>query len=93
MRGSDEIDSVALNIDFVAALGQTREELSDYLGHPELILYYNTQRFDNSKFSSDSIVSESRIWNQHIDKRQANWMQTFLYSHEVQDTVDFVDIG
>lgn len=82
MRGSDEIDSIALNLDYVAAnSGQTKEELSEYLGHPELVIYYNTMRFNNKEFGDASIIKESRLYNQHIDKRQANWMQTYISSH------------
>ena len=49
------MDSIGLNIDYVASQGQTRETLNDYLGHPELILYYNTMEFDTAVYDEGSI--------------------------------------
>jgi hypothetical protein len=75
----DEIDSVSLNIDLMpckpseyndfTCAEQTLDELKDYLGRPELIIYQNNQRFDSTVYNEKCIVSESMIWNQHIDKR------------------------
>lgn len=67
-----EIDSVALEIDFVPCrtqneghqcVNQTLEELKEFLGSPELVIYHNNQRFLSSVYSEDCIVSESIIWN------------------------------
>ena len=49
IRGADEIDSIALNVDYTTCdrtLGgkcaeKTLEELQKYLGHPELIIMAN----------------------------------------------------
>ena len=76
MRGVNEIDSVGLNIDFVpcnktksdACARQTLEGLKTFLGKPELIVFSNSERFDNSKYTDECIVKESTIWNQHINK-------------------------
>lgn len=101
IRGTDEIDSIALNIDFTTCdrtLGgecakKTLKDLQDYLGHPELIVMANQQRFDNTDWTHKSIVNEAVVWNQHIDKRQANWMLTFFNSMAVMDEIDYLDIG
>ena len=77
IRGENNLDAVQINIDFYPCRPTKRkecdeynyEDFKDYLGHPELVLYQNTQRFDEKVFTSDSIVSESFIWTQHIDKR------------------------
>jgi hypothetical protein len=37
-------------------------------------MMYNTQRLDQYTYNEGFIVSESKIMNTHIDKRQANWM-------------------
>ena len=33
------------------------------------------------------------IFNQHIDKRQANWMKTFIEHNEVDDEIKYLDIN
>ena len=41
------------------------EETKDYIGSPDLIIYYNEQRFDTFEFNHDKkIVKESKIKNQ-----------------------------
>ena len=37
-------------------------------------------------------MSEAVIWNQHINKLQANWMLTFFNSIGVLDEVQYLDI-
>ena len=67
---------MALNVDFTncertpgsVCASKTLEELQAYLGHPELVIMSNQQRFDNMVYDSETIISESVIWNQHIDK-------------------------
>jgi len=101
IRGTDEIDSVALNIDLTTcdrSLGgecatRTKEDLKTYLGRPELIIFSNRQRFNNMDYTDDCIVSESVIWNQHVNKDQANWMQSFLNSMSISDEILYLDIG
>jgi hypothetical protein len=53
IRGINELDSVAINFDFNACsdCGKSFEEIQDFLGYPELIIYSNSERFDNSIFS------------------------------------------
>jgi len=49
IRGADEIDSIALNIDYTtcdrskggACAQMTKRDLQNYLGHPELIIMSN----------------------------------------------------
>ena len=49
IRGADEIDSIALNIDYTTCervagsecAKKTKEDLQEYLGHPELIIMSN----------------------------------------------------
>ena len=82
IRGNDEIDSIALNIDYTTCdrsqggkcAEMTKEDLQKYLGHPELVIMSNQQRFDNLVYDDNTIISEALIWNQHIDKTQTNWM-------------------
>ena len=38
-------------------------------------------------YKNDPIVKESIIWNQHIDKQQANWMSTYFSMNEVEDSI------
>ena len=71
----------------------TKEELQNYLGHPELIIMSNQQRFDNLVYDDNTIVSEATIWNQHIDKTQANWMRTSFDSMAVSDEIAYLDVG
>jgi hypothetical protein len=82
IRGHNEIDSVALNIDYIACrdCNKTKEDVTDYLGHPELVLMYNTQSLDTYVFSGeeDFILKESKIFNAHIDKSRANWLKTYF---------------
>jgi hypothetical protein len=33
------------------------------------------------------------IFNQHIDKRQPNWMKTFIESDQVSDDIRYLDFG
>jgi hypothetical protein len=54
---------------------------------------YNQQRFDNTVWDEKAVVSESVIWNQHIDKSQANWMQTYFTSRAIMDEIAYLDIG
>lgn len=101
IRGADEIDSVALNIDFTpcdrvegsVCASRTLEELQTYLGHPEMVIMSNQQRFDNTIYTHETIISEAVIWNQHIDKRQANWMKTTYDSMGIADEIAYLDIG
>lgn len=44
-------------------------------------------------YDENCIVSESKVWNQHIDKRQANWMQTHLKNSLVRDEVELFNLG
>ena len=44
-------------------------------------------------FDENPVVSESRIFNQHIDKRQPNWMKTFIENSAVTDEIRYLDIG
>ena len=83
IRGQNEIDSVALNVDFMPCNSTavdycdpnlSLESLQDYLDHPELIILTNQQRFDNSIMNDECIIDYSYIWNYHINKQQANWM-------------------
>ena len=114
IRGSDEADSHALNIDFTTCdrvpgsvcAQDTLQGLQRYLTHPELVVMYNRQRFDESNFNrthigtpskenqdvyEDSVINESVIWNQHINKLQANWMQITFDSTQVEDDVSFIN--
>lgn len=92
---------MALNVDFTncertpgsVCASKTLEELQAYLGHPELVIMSNQQRFDNMVYDSETIISESVIWNQHIDKSQANWMQTSFDSMGIADEIAYLDIG
>lgn len=101
IRGADEIDSVALNVDYTrcnptpgsACESKTLEEVQAYLGHPELIIMSNQQRFDGTIYGHTTVVSEAVIWNQHIDKSQANWMQTTFDSKFVFDETNYLDLG
>ena len=101
IRGADEIDSVALNIDYTTCdrskggkcAEMTKESLKDYLGHPELIIMYNQQRFDNSVYNDATIVNEAVIWNQHINKDQTNWMLTQYTTCSVEDEIAYMDVG
>ena len=70
-----------------------RQGLLDYLGQPAFVMYQNTQRFDPKVFESSSIVSESFLWSQYVDKRQANWMQIQVQSKEVDDEIKYLHIG
>ena len=69
---------------------------------------YNRQRFYEANFGQnnrgrenpsypevyqDPIISESVIWNQHINKNQANWMQVTFDSAIVEDEVSFVNLA
>jgi hypothetical protein len=94
IRGADEIDSVILNIDYVRCDKNsggkceklTLDKLRNYLDHPELVLMFNQQRFNKTEYVDDPIVKESIIWNQHIDKQQANWMSTYFSENKVDDS-------
>ena len=33
------------------------------------------------------------IFNQHIDKSQPNWMKTYIETNEVQDEIQYLDLG
>lgn len=62
------------------------DEVQEYLKHPEYFLLYNYQRFEVGSFNKkDYIKNEAKILNMHVDKRQANWMNSFLSINEVQD--------
>lgn len=86
IRGESEMDSLALNIDYIASPALTNQtqspdecstplkDLRDYLVAPELVLLYNTEYFDNTRYDHGTIVKEARFWNQHVNTRQANWM-------------------
>lgn len=69
IRGNDEIDSIALNVDYIACQDDgacknlSKSDLHEYLNYPELVIIYNTQRFDNKIFNEDCVVNESKIWN------------------------------
>lgn len=91
IRGQSEIDSVALNFDFVACTkngtvcvsDQTIEEMREALVYPELFIYYNDVMFDPLNFESidKAIQKRSLLWNSHVDKSRANWMKTLLKEH------------
>jgi hypothetical protein len=53
IRGIDELDSIAINFNFNACpeCNKTMEETREYLGYPELIIYSNSERFDNTIYS------------------------------------------
>jgi len=101
IRGADEIDSIALNVDYTTcdrSLGgecakKTLDELKAYLGHPELIIMANQQRFDNTIYDDDTIINEAVVWNQHINKSQTNWMLTSFDSMAVSDEIAYLDVG
>ena len=54
---------------------------------------FNTERFVNTKFTDECIEKSSKIQTQHIDKRQANWAQTYIKSHFVSDEIYYLDVG
>ena len=54
---------------------------------------YNTQRLDTFKYDSDFIVSESKIYNTHIDKTQPRWGKTFIQNNRVEDETTFFQFG
>ena len=85
LYGMDDINSLALNVDLIACrdCNKTLEEVKEYLQYPELIIMYNSQRLDTFKYDSDFIVSESKIWNTHIDKTRPNWGKTFIKNNQV----------
>ena len=102
IRGNDEIDSVVMNVDFIPCRstatktcteGDTLESLNEYLTYPELIIYHNQKRFDSRVFTEDCVISESRNFNQHIDKSQPNWMKTLIENSDVTDDIMYLDIG
>jgi hypothetical protein len=53
----------------------------------------NTQRFDNSVYTSETVINEAVIFNQHIDKSQPNWMVTSYDSWLIVDEISYLDIG
>ena len=80
IKGENELDVIYLNIDYLARNDSSLDlnGLKEYLEYPELIIYSNNQRFDNSIFSPESITSYSSIRMQHIDMSQPNWIETKL---------------
>jgi hypothetical protein len=98
IRGTNEIDSSNLNIDLKPCshdmcANDDLDSLKAYLGNPELVIYQNKQRFDSLVFSNDCIVKESKLWNQHIDLRQPNWMLTYIEHKTVVDEIEYLHIG
>lgn len=78
IRGQNEIDSVSLNLDFVACTknssvcksDQTKSQLEEKLKHPELIILYNNFEYNIMNFDEGQAEKRfSTIWNSHIDKR------------------------
>lgn len=73
--------------------------------HPEFIMFYNTENFDYLKvdeepvknsFSTDSrkhIGMITKVLSFHVDKSQANWIQTAVSTHEVHDDISYLQFN
>ena len=109
LRGEDEIDSVALNIDFTTCdrtkggqcARNSLTDLQNYLSHPELVIIYNSQKFDKGildepnplslldprdhHHGKEAIVSEAVVWNRHINKMQANYMEVYYETRHLNE--------
>ena len=103
IRGSNEINGLQFNVDFIPcwpdpAIGkkckkQTLAELQEHLTHPELIILSNTQRLDLNKYNDEVLIYESKLYTQHVNKLQANWMQSLVVNNELQDSISYLNLG
>jgi hypothetical protein len=87
IRGFTELDSVVLNIDYLAQPGASKEAIMNYLQHPELVLYYTQESFMDQTFGAvdEPILRFTEKWNSHIDKSRANWMQCSIQNRQLVD--------
>lgn len=103
IRGNSEINGLQFNIDFRQCVPddvtgkkckkQTLAQLQDHLTYPELVVLHNTQRIDLNLYDEAVLKKESKLFTQHVDKRQANWMQTFINNNELLDAISYLNYG
>lgn len=66
ISGTDEIDSLALNFEYLVSptTTLTQSELQQKMGHPELVILHNSQRFKSDRYKKkEFIINESKLWN------------------------------
>ena len=62
----------------------------DYLGAVQFMIYFNTERFDRTKYGAEAIVKESNIVTQQVDHRVPNWIQTYVEINELEDETAWI---
>lgn len=72
---------------------KTKQELIDYLGPSNLILYYNAPRFDEQKFDGTHIIKESVIHNMQFDNFKPNFFTGKIMLSELEDEVSWIHLG
>ena len=75
-------------------VGRTLEEIKEYIGSPDVLLYYNFERFDVTDFNRDTkIHKESVIKNQQFSIDQPTFINSNIHMNVVEDEIDLVQFG
>ena len=75
-------------------VNRTLEEMKEYIGSPDILIYYNFERFDVTDFDRDTkIHKESVVKNQQFSIDQPTFINSNIRLNVVEDEIDYLQIG
>ena len=62
----------------------------DYIGPLDVVIYMNSERFDQQNFGESSIVKESVILHKQVDENSPSWISKKVSTSMLSDQTDFL---
>ena len=72
---------------------KTQEQMIDYLGPAQLLMYFDHARFNQQEFNAASIKYESKILNRQFDYKKPNFFHSKVTELQLQDESNWIDLG
>ena len=75
-------------------VNRTLQETKEYIGTPDILIYFNTERFDIRDFDkSTKLIKESKVVNQQFSLAEPKFMSSNIHLNEVEDEIDYFQVG
>ena len=75
-------------------VNRTLEEIKEYIGSPDVLIYYNFERFDVTDFDRDTkIHKESVVKNQQFSVDVPTFINSNIHLNVVEDEIDLLQFG
>ena len=64
-----------------------------YMGPLDIVIFMNSERFDQQVYGEDSIVKESVILHKQVDQNSPSWVSKVVSTSLLSDQTDFLQLG